>query len=194
MRMDPTSTAALSLVARCLPGHAVEGCEADRLLAAWAGAVLGWCRLLCDGRAVPEDAAQEVLLVLAEKAPAMADGDEVRRWLWGVTWRVVRRHQRRAWVRRWLPGTGMPGGAMEAAPAQAPSDDVREVKAVLDALPAEHRRLLWLAYAEGASRAELCTHLGLPPGTLNRRLSAARAAFDHEARARGLAPLEVDRA
>ncbi|MCB9777540.1 MAG: sigma-70 family RNA polymerase sigma factor [Alphaproteobacteria bacterium] len=196
--MERTSPAlspspAQALLARCLPELAVptEG-QADAAVAAWARTVLRWCHTLCDARVHPEDACQEVLILLFERPPAAVDDDEVRRWLWGVTWRVVKAQQRRAWVRRWLPGASEPDHWLDQLPGRdGPTDQDRAVKQVLDRLPLDQRRLLWLAYVEGATRSELAEHLGLPEGTVNRRLTAARAAFDAAARAAGLAPEEV---
>jgi DNA-directed RNA polymerase specialized sigma24 family protein len=40
---------------------------------------------------------------------------------------------------------------------------------------------LWLHYVEELSRAEICALTGLPAGTLNRRLTEARRAFEAHA-------------
>jgi DNA-directed RNA polymerase specialized sigma24 family protein len=153
--------------------------------AEWAAHVARWCRTLCDGRTNPDDVAQDVLIVLLQDAPPTEDDDHLRGWLWGVTWRTVRGHQRRAWVRRWLAGPSEHW--IDRVPAAVGVTDTdRAVKTVLETLRPEHQKLLWLAYAEGASRAEICAAWGLTTGTLNRKLTAARAAFDTAARRAGL--------
>ncbi len=141
-----------------------------------------------DARVHPEDASQEVLAVLATSCPPVANEAALRGWLWGVTWRTVRSHQRRAWVRRWVHGEDGDRWLEHAAGPSDTRDRDLAVKAVLGRLDARSRRLLWLAYAEGASRAELCDHLGWTEGTRARRLTAARRAFEREARRAGLEP------
>ncbi|MFT7521763.1 MAG: RNA polymerase sigma factor (sigma-70 family) [Kiritimatiellia bacterium] len=161
--------------------------SADALVRMWASDVLRWCRMLCDGRVHPDDACQDVLLILSQTTPEYDEPHRLRGWLWGVTWRTVRAHQRKAWVRRWLPGNASEGDLTHRAPAPSHTTELNmAVKRVLDALPTDQRRLLWLAYAEGATRPELCEHLGLSAGTLNRRLTAARRAFAKEADRLGL--------
>lgn len=177
----PSATAILSV-----PTGA-EVCSAERLLEFWAPTVLRWCRMLCGERCPAEDAAQEVLILLADRAPAVTVPAELKGWLWGVTWRTVRARRRSAWLRRWLPGSGPHAGDMDVHRApEGASDTDHAVRAILDRLPEADRLLLWLAYAEGATREEIAVHLGLSIGTLNRRLTRSRQAFDRLAREHGL--------
>lgn len=163
-------TALLPLQAPIAEPRALEWHAED-----WSADVLRWCRRLCDGRASAEDAAQDVLMVLVQQDPGIRDHARLRRWLWGVTWRTVRAHRKRAWARKRVWGEA---DWMERIPgAPPPTERERSVAQVLDRLEPAHQTLLWLAYAEGVTRPELCDRLGLSEGTLNRHLTAARSAF-----------------
>ena len=184
------ATEALLIAARARPAARDADGPMDRLLDLWQAPVLRWCRLLCRPGVSPEDAAADALMALVTDAHRLEDPRRFRAWLWAITWRTVRGYHRRAFLRRWVPGLvpdrpdprGDAGLHLELAERDA------AVREVLGGLDAEHTELLWLAYAEGLSRAELAVHLGLAPGTLNRRLTHARAAFERPARARGLGP------
>lgn len=160
----------------------------ERLLDLWQADVHRWCRLLGGPALTVEDAAHDTLLAVLTGLGGLADPRRFRAWLWGLTWRTVRGHRRRAWLRRWLPGVRMENTASstDTQLEYELAERSAATLAVLDALPLDQRELLWLAYAEGLTRAELAEQLGLAPGTLNRRLTRARRAFEAAALARGL--------
>ncbi len=162
----------------------------ERLIELWRRDVLRWCRLLCRPGVYPEDAAADVGEVVLTDLRRISDPRRFRAWLWSVTWRTVRGHHRRAFLRRWIPGLmpERPDPRGDVGQGYERQERAERVRAVLSSLSAEHQELLWLCYAEGLTRAELADHLQMPAGTLNRKLSRARAAFELAATTAGLAP------
>lgn len=166
-----------------------RGCAAlDRLLDLWQPDVHRWCRLLGGPTLPVEDLAHDALLAMLTQLHRLEDPRRFQGWLWGITWRTVRGHRRRAWLRRWVPGVvrDPPDPRGDASERYDRAHRSAVVLAVLDALPVDQRELLWLAYAEGLTRAELGRTLGIGPGTLSRRLTRARAAFEAAAGRLGL--------
>lgn len=159
----------------------------DRLVGLWAAQVMRWSRTLCSASVSPDDVSQDVLLVLVRDPPVLQRTDGLRQWLWGVTWRTVRGYRRKAWVRKWLPGAADEPDWLERLPGHSDwSEDQVAIKQLLDKLPEADRLLLWLAYAEGSSREEICAHLQMAEGTLARKLTAARKRMEALASAGGL--------
>jgi RNA polymerase sigma factor (sigma-70 family) len=167
----------------------------DRWLGLWAPSVLRWCRWGAGRGVDADDAAQEVLARALAGAARLPHPDDAGRWLWGVAWRTLRELERRAWLRRWWSGeTPDP-----ASDAPSPQDDLERaerdavVRSVLQTLSLDDRSILWWAYVEGESRSRIAERTGWPEGTVNRRLTSARAAFSAAATRRGLAPDGVGR-
>ncbi len=157
---------------------------AERLLALWSPDIIRWCRWLCHRSQPVEDLAQEVLLVLFTDLARVRRPDQLRRWLHSVAWRKVRAHRRLAWFRLRSRSTldeqrlGSDGSGLP--------ERLERVALAMDDLGMEQRRLLWLVYVEGWSRREVAELVGLAEGTLNRRLSRARAAFTEASARRGV--------
>jgi RNA polymerase sigma-70 factor (ECF subfamily) len=161
-----------------------------RLLDAWQAEILRWCRWQCPRGVNHEDVAQDVMVAVLSRLHALREPERFRAWLWGVTWRSVQARKRKAWFWRWVPGDLERRGsaAMDPDDAYTNSERGQAVQQALDLLSPEHRQLLWLCYVEGQTRRELVELLGIPEGTLNRRLTAARRAFEGVARRHGLDP------
>lgn len=154
-----------------LPDH-------DAVMARMAPLVLGWCRRLGAGNIDVEDAAQEVLLVLGRRLEGLSQAEDLEPWVFTVTRNVVRRHARRAWWRRWVPG--VPEGPSRAASPEATSAAAQVIRLMdrcLAKMPAEQREILVLRLVEERSDSEVARLLGLPHGTVKSRLRLARANF-----------------
>ena len=186
--LDATSAA----LVRCARDRAQQRSARNRLVYLWRRQVLWWCRGLCGSRLSASDVAQGVLIRLMEDLHQLRDEERFRTWLHSVTWRAVRGERRRAWFRRvtlWEPG---PLARREQAAEERPdalhgrAEEIRQVAAVMDRLDPESRDLLWLRYGEELSRREMLEVLGWAEGSLNRKLSRARAAFAQQARRLGL--------
>ncbi len=161
-----------------------------RLLDAWQAEILRWCRWQCPRGLNHEDVAQDVMVAVLSRLHALREPERFRAWVWGVTWRSVQARKRKAWFWRWIPGDleRCESSGTDPDDAYASSERGRAVQRVLDLLSPEHRQLLWLSYVEGQTRREMTVLLGIPEGTLNRRLTAARRAFEQVARQHGLDP------
>ena len=136
-------------------------------------------------RAVAEDAAQEVFVILSRKLSSVEVGRE-KSFLVGTAVRVaanIRRSQRaRAVVLE-------PAGDAQAAdPGPLPDAlmEAREARALLErvltAMPDEHRTVFVLFEFEGLSQPEIADVVEIPVGTVASRLRRAREIFDAEVR------------
>ncbi len=161
-----------------------------RLLDAWQLEIVRWCRWQCPRGLNHEDVAQDVMVAVMSRLHAVREPHRFRAWLWGVTWRTVQAKRRKAWFWRWVPGEAERHVDSQADPVAGHerNERSRAVQQVLDRVDPSHRQLLWLCYVEGQTRREMVTLLGVPEGTLNRRLTAARRAFEKVAREHGLGP------
>ncbi len=161
-----------------------------RLLDAWQVEILRWCRWQCPRGLNHEDVAQDVMVAVMSRLHAVREPNRFRAWLWGVTWRTVQAKRRKAWFWRWVPGEAEQHVDALDDPTSGLERNERSqtVQRVLDKVDPVHRQLLWLCYVEGQTRRELVALLGMPEGTLNRRLTAARRAFEKLAREHGLGP------
>jgi RNA polymerase sigma-70 factor, ECF subfamily len=128
-----------------------------------------------------DDAAQQVLLVLARKLTDVHEGAE-RSFLFGTAVRVASDHRKKVARRREV---GDPS-ALELEPSDVPSAeellDQRRARAmldhVLDEMPEDLRHVLILAELEGMKMHEMADLLHLPQGTVASRLRRARALFE----------------
>jgi RNA polymerase sigma factor (sigma-70 family) len=183
---------ALDVISERLAVLGAEGdrAAAERLVDIWQHHVLRWCKFHATGHDVPEDAAHDVLVTVLTQVDRVRDPARFRAWLWGVTWRTLRARGRKPWFKWWVlgPVDEKPDPVDNAETAVGRSKQADLVTEVLQGMRAEHRELLWLHYAEGMSRREMTEVLSMPEGTLNRKLTAARRAFELRARRVGLAP------
>jgi RNA polymerase sigma-70 factor, ECF subfamily len=161
------------------------------LLDEWLPVVLAWCKRLGGPRVDPHDAAQDVLIVVMDRLEKVWSADRFRPWLFGVTRRVLARHRRAAWVKRWV-------GDLFADPADEArgperlaemSETSRKVHRALDALSVDHREVIVLCDLEHRTDEEVAELLAVPVGTVKSRLRRARAAFRTAAIRQGLGPL-----
>jgi RNA polymerase sigma-70 factor, ECF subfamily len=128
-----------------------------------------------------EDAAQQVLLVLARRMEEVTPGAE-RAFLMGTAVRVAsdfRKKQARSME-------ALADAALEMEPASSLNPEellqARRARQLLDdvlaRLPMDLRAVFVLVEFEQMTMAAIATALGLPPGTVASRLRRARAAFD----------------
>jgi RNA polymerase sigma factor (sigma-70 family) len=165
----------------------------EALVRRHGGPVFRTCRRLLVAREDAEDAFQAVFLVLTRKAKALRRGDDLRRWLLAVAYRVAKKAQVRAARRDRVvrPGSGdaIPAVANED-PASAPDYPLgmRELAEVLEAeirnLPDELREAFELCHRLEYTREDAARALGCSLATLQRRLREARRVLRHRLRGR----------
>ena len=200
---DPGLSATLDRVRRAVApeaeadGHLLARFLADRDEAAFAELVrrhgpmvLAECRRVGD-RHLAEDAFQAVFLTLARKAGGMTGWASVGGWLRAVARRVAANARRQAARRREVPSNRASEQPADAGRSPENDDLGPVVLEELARLPDRFRTLLVLHYLDGHLQAELAVRLGLPAGTVNRRMMDARRALGDRLRARGVAPAAV---
>jgi RNA polymerase sigma factor (sigma-70 family) len=140
--------------------------------------VLGVCRRLLRNPTDAEDVFQATFLVLVSRPRAIAKRESVGSWLHGVAYRTAHRARQQEHQRRFRERIA---ADLSAAVPEEPGEALarQEVREVLDEelqrLPEKYRSPLVLCYLEGRTNAEAATHLGWPLGTVQVRLSRARA-------------------
>jgi RNA polymerase sigma factor (sigma-70 family) len=127
-----------------------------------------------------EEAVQEAFLMFWKQSarydPQVAS---VGAWLAMLTHRravdVVRREQRQPHTRADTTELldARPCGADGPETRAVASEEARRLRAALDALSADHREVLMLAYFDGLTQAEISTAIGAPVGTVKSRTYAA---------------------
>jgi RNA polymerase sigma factor (sigma-70 family) len=143
-------------------------------------------RFLADRRDI-EDVFQATFIVLASRAGTIRKTDSIASWLYGVAMRLARKVQVRGSRRKQHEQRAAARRRNEAPP---PDAGWREVCSILyeelNRLPDRQRAPLLLCYWEGMSQDEAAHELGLPRGTLKRRLETGRNKLRERLAARGL--------
>ena len=124
-----------------------------------------------------DDAVHEVFLVATRRLHEFEGRSSAKTWLFAITFRVVQRLQRdRARQQRHTAGY-----VREQPPAVANAANETEraeyLRYLLGLLPDPQRVVLILAELEGFSSAGIAEVLGIPAGTVDSRLRAARLAL-----------------
>lgn len=122
-------------------------------------------------RAAVDDLVQATFLAAFQNA-GQVRGPSLRSWLYGVAANVVRTYIRKEVARRRV----VAALTDEPLPAAAePADaDVRKLRVAIAALSPKLREVLVLVDLEGERGTDVATLLGIPDGTVWRRLSDAR--------------------
>lgn len=150
----------------------------ERLVDLTLPVVLRWCVRLCGAGVNAEDAAHDTLIVVLDRLPSLQQPEAYAVWLYGCTRRVLARHRRKAWLRRWVPGAAVEervDPALDPLDRSAQSETIRRVRAALAQVSVEHREVLVLCDLEERSNTEVAEMLGIPPNTVRSRLNRARA-------------------
>lgn len=149
----------------------------ERLIDLSLPTVLRWCIRLGGPGVNPEDAAHDTMEVVLDRLHTLAAPEAYPVWLYGCTRRVLARHRRTAWLRRWVPGLTVdvvdPG--LDPFEGSARNEAARQVHAALARLSTEHREVLVLCDLEERSNTEAAEMLGIPANTVRSRLNRARA-------------------
>ncbi len=150
--------------------------------------ILGWCMRMGGPRVDPEDAAHDALLIALDRLGGLRNRAAWKGWLYGITRRVLARHRRSAWIRRWRGAPDHQTRDSGPGPAErtALSRRASKVQLILEGLSEHHREVLVLCDAEERTATEVAAILGLPEGTVRSRLRVARQRFARAAEARGL--------
>lgn len=150
----------------------------DDLLDAWIPVVLGWCTRLGGPTVEPEDAAQDVMIIVLDKIGSLKSPEAFPSWVFGITRRVLASYRRQSWVKRWIPGL-TPEGISNDAPEKALelSELSKKVQKLLLELPSAQREVLVLCDVEERTDEEVANILGIPVGTVKSRLRLARKKF-----------------
>lgn len=122
-----------------------------------------------------DDAVQEVFLVAARRLSELHPEANLRGWLFAIVVRVAQRMQRdrgryRARLRRYSETRV----GEHSASAEASSGAAQTLRQLLGRLDEARRAIVILIELEGMTSAEVAQALGIPQGTVDSRLRAAR--------------------
>lgn len=159
----------------------------DEVYDQFASYVYGLAARVTGDRRAAEDVAQEVFSYLWQR-PELFDPSRgsLRSWLGVIT------HRRAVdWVRREASGRRAEARSVDEVPVVPDVEEVatslltaERVRAAVNALPAEQRRLVELTWFEGRTYRQAAADEGLPEGTvkarLRRALQAIAAVLDDE--------------
>jgi RNA polymerase sigma-70 factor (ECF subfamily) len=121
-----------------------------------------------------DDAVHEVFLVATRRLGEFQGRSSVRTWLFAITFRVVGRMQRdRARQRRHTQRYASEQ-TERISDAARESESAQYLRQLLLKLSEPQRVVLILAELEGFTSAEIAETLGMPAGTVDSRLRAAR--------------------
>lgn len=134
-------------------------------------------------------------MLIMDKLDRVYSAEQFRPWLFGVTRRVLAKHRRSAWVKRWVGDlftTDAPDPTRGPERRAEISQTARKVHLALDRLSDEHREVLVLCDLEHRTDEEVAEILSVPVGTVKSRLRRARAAFRSAAVRAGLGEMVTE--
>jgi len=147
--------------------------------------VLAVCRRVLGDGPDAEDAHQIAFMALARDAGRIADPHALSGWLYRVAWLTARKLAGRVHRRKPEPLT------TEPTATTMPSSPENDVRAVIDeellALPERFRAVAVMCLVEGRTNTEAAGLLGIPKGTVDSRLSTAKAKLRERLLRRGVA-------
>ena len=155
----------------------------ERLYHATARRLWSYLRRMTGDAALAEDVMQESYLRLL-RADALPASDDERS---ALLFRIATNAALDEWRRRRRQSRGLSRVAAER-PAAAPDGPGEDLGRLLEALAPRSRALLWLAYVEGWTHAEIAPALRLQPLSVRVLLFRARRALARLVREAGLAP------
>jgi RNA polymerase sigma-70 factor, ECF subfamily len=118
-----------------------------------------------------EDLVQATFMA-AFKSAGSFRGPKLQSWLFGIACNVMRTHVRKEVARRRIVHAY---GEEPPADARSPEDvDVMRVRSAIEQLPEKYRDAILLVDMQGERGSDAAQALGIPEGTLWRRLSEGR--------------------
>jgi RNA polymerase sigma-70 factor (ECF subfamily) len=125
---------------------------------------------VCGERRIVEDLLQEAYYRLLRSKFSSPDPEEMARYLFGIASNLLRDHWAEAKrARSWREALPWRRSTVEPATLRL------DVHSALGTLKPAERELLWLAYAEGYSHAEIAGITGVRPASVRVLLFRARA-------------------
>jgi RNA polymerase sigma-70 factor (ECF subfamily) len=131
-------------------------------------------RLGCSDEWV-DDAVHEVFLVATRRLAEFRGASSLRTWLFAITFRVVGRMQRDRARRRDRVNRYALERPAPIADAARETEAAQYLRQLLLRLSEPQRAVLILAELEGFTSSEISETLGVPAGTVDSRLRAARS-------------------
>jgi RNA polymerase sigma factor (sigma-70 family) len=150
--------------------------------------VLAVCRRRLSREADAEDAFQAVFLALAKSARSIGQRESLPGWLYRVAYLVS---LKAAGMRARYPVVAWPEAEVPMPAPPTPRWETDELKTIIDAelagLPDKFRAVVVLCLIEGRTNSEAAAVLGVPVGTIDSRLNAARKRLCAKLTRRGIA-------
>ena len=128
-------------------------------------------RLRTSDAAAVDDLVQATFLAAFDSAHRF-HGPKLKSWLYGIAINVTRNYVRREVARKRITATLAEQPTETAAPRDA---DIARIRAAIDQLSPKLREVVVLVDLEGERGCDAAAALGIPEGTVWRRLSDARA-------------------
>jgi RNA polymerase sigma-70 factor (ECF subfamily) len=124
-----------------------------------------------------DDAVHEIFLVAARRLHEFEGRSSTKTWLFAITFRVVQRLQRDRSRHQQHTARYMREQPPHVADAASETERAQYLRYLLGLLPDAQRVVLILAELEGFTSAGIAEVLGIPAGTVDSRLRAARLAL-----------------
>jgi RNA polymerase sigma factor (sigma-70 family) len=157
--------------------------------------VLSVCRRILADEHAAEDAFQATFLTLARKAGLIGRGQAVAAWLYRVAYRIALRAKMddaRRVRRERIAGEPRADRTFHHPGWSLEWEELRpHLDAEIASLPEEYRSAFILCHLEGKTNEEAARELGCPVGTVQSRLSRARARLRARLRNQDLGPESI---
>jgi RNA polymerase sigma factor (sigma-70 family) len=131
------------------------------------------CKMFLGGWAEPDDAFQEVFIVLARKAGALREPDKLKNWLYGVSKNIATKHRANARKQRQRERSLQTVKEPFIDPGSVDRHSYDTYKAINQLSSSRHRELILLEL-EGKSRKEIEILLGISNKSIRTELCRAR--------------------